>query len=152
MRFQFEPEQGKHLVAIEPLSYDRVATAVINENLTAYYVATAARPVQLRIVGPTRVSLANRLNYDVTMKGEQKYTLSVREGDALVKQWPLQTTKSTGLKYEDWKDVVPGKSIDLILQVPEGEHVYKVSLGESVAQSVSLKFSVPKSDLSKAKK
>ena len=148
VRFLLEPAKGRrNLVAIEPLSYDKIVTAKINENLIAYYVASRERGVQFRVVGPTRVEVNARLNYDQTMKGEQKYSLLVTEAGKQVAQKLLQTSKSVGLAYEDWKEVVPGKPNSVSITVPEGEHTYQITLGESIAQSVSLKFSIPKKDL-----
>jgi hypothetical protein len=148
VRFTLDPEKGKkRLVAIEPLSYDRIVTAKINESLVAYFVASKDRPVQLRVVGPTKVEVNARLNYDQRMQGDQKYSLAITEGEEPVVQKTLQTSKSVGMTYEDWREVVPGKPNSLILAVPAGEHTYKVSLGESVARSVSLKFAIPKKDL-----
>jgi len=148
VRFTLERQRGKkRLVAIEPLSYDRIVTAKIKENLVAYFVASKERAVQLRVVGPTKVQMSARLNYDQRMKGEQKYALSITEGGTPVLQKMLQTTKSVGMSYEDWREVVPGKPNTVFLAVPSGEHTYQVSLGESVGRSVSLKFSIPKKDL-----
>ncbi len=148
LKFLFQPSKSlRKLVAVEPLSYDRIVTANINENLIAYYVATRDHPVQLRVVGPTSVKVSVRLNYDVKMKGEQKYSILVSEGEKIVMQRPLKTTKSTGLSYQEWKEVVPGKSIDVILDVPNGEHVYHLAPGETTAGSIALRFSVPQKDL-----
>lgn len=148
VRFLMKPSKGKRkLVAIEPLSYDRVVTANIKENLVVYYVATREHAVQFRAVGPTKVQVSARLNYDQSMKGEQKYSLVIREGsrDAGVKS--LVTTKSVDLAYEEWKEVVPGKTNSVSLDVPAGEHTFQITIGESIGRSVSLRFSIPKKDL-----
>ena len=149
VRFQFESKRGPGgMVAIEPLSYDRIVTATIKEKLVAYYVSSATRDVRLRVVGPTQVMVSARLNYDDRLKGEQKFSIIVKDAQGVVIQRAFQTTKSTGLSYTEWKTVVPGKPNQFMLTVPSGEHSYRFSLGESLAQSVSLRFSVPKGDLS----
>jgi hypothetical protein len=148
VKIQLQPAKGQKLVALEPLSYDRIVTANVKENRLVYYVGSKTRPVQLRVVGPATLTVSVRLNYDVTMKGKQKFSVVVQEGANLVKQVPLIATKSTGLSYEEWKDVVPGKSDDLMLSVPKGEHVYKFSPGETAGQSIALRFSIPKKALS----
>ena len=133
--------------ALEPLSYDKVVTAIVSENLITYYVSSKEKYVNLRVIGPTRLQIISRLNFEPAMKGEQSYLLSIWEGNDKVLMKPLSTTKSLGINYEEWKDVVPGKVDKIYLDVPKGEHMYKFRLEETVAHSVSLKFSIPKKDL-----
>mgnify|MGYP001446270714 CR=1 FL=1 len=148
VRLLFTPAKGtKKLVAIEPLSYDRIVTAVIKENLLAYYVSSREHAVKLRVVGPTKVKVSLRLNYDKRMNGEQKYAVVISEGQNRLAQWSLKTTKSDGIVYQEWKEVVPGKLNSASLDVPAGEHLYNITLGEATATSVSLNFSVPEADL-----
>ncbi len=148
VKLLFQPAKGRNkLVAIEPLSYDRIVTAMVAENIVAYYVSSRDRSVQLRVVGPTRVQIGTRLNYDEKMKGAQKYSVILKERETIVAQRPLQTTKAVGLSYREWKEVVPGKANSFLIDVPAGQHTYDVSLSETSAKSVSLRFSVPQKDL-----
>ncbi|MDP2208895.1 MAG: hypothetical protein Q8K98_08985 [Bacteroidota bacterium] len=134
-------------VTLEPLSYDRVVTATVKENLITYYVSSKKTNVQLRVVGSTRVKVTARLNFDATMKGKQSYVIAVFEGSKHTLMKQLSTTKSLGIIYQEWKDVVPGKTDTFYIDVVEGEHIYKFSLEETSAHSVSLKFSIPSKDL-----
>jgi len=137
----------KDRITLEPLSYDKVVTTFIKEKLLTYYVCSKERNVQLRIIGPTRLQTTLRLNFDATMKGTQPYAISIYEEGERVLLKPLSTTKSLGINYEGWKDVVPGKTNKIFLDVPRGEHTYIFILEETAARSVSLTFSIPKSDL-----
>lgn len=151
-RFRFTPSKGRrNLVTLEALSYQRIVTAMVKEKLITYYVATGERPVQLRVIGPTQVKVSARLNYDAKMKGGQRYAVMVKEHDTPVMTKALATSKAVGATYQEWRDVVPGKMNAFTLQVPDGEHVYSFALGESIGQSVSLKFSIPKGDLDNEK-
>lgn len=134
-------------VRLEPLSYDRVATAVVMEKLITYYVCSKEKTVQLRVVGPTQLEIAARLNYDTKMQGAQTYTLTVWEGAQKVSTRSFTTTKALGVEYQDWKEVVPGKIDVMSLAVKAGEHIYQIRLDQSDARSVSLKFSIPEKDL-----
>ena len=147
VRIQLQPSKRQKLIALEPLSYDRIVTANVKENRLVYYVASKVRPVKLRVVGPAALTVSVRLNYDVSMKGKQKFSVLVQEGGTTVKQAALNATKSTGLSYEEWRDVVPGKAVDFVIPVSNGEHTYTFSLGETAGQSVSLRFSIPKKAL-----
>jgi hypothetical protein len=148
LKFSFSAPKGKKkLVTLEPLAYDKVVTALVKEKLISYYVNSKKRSVQLRVIGPTKIKISTRLNYDASMKGKQKYTLAMMEGGTKILQKPLSTSKSVGVMYKEWKDVVPGKAVSFYFDVPSGEHLYKFVLNETIAASVSLKFSIPKKDL-----
>jgi len=149
LRFTFQGSKrtGKR-VTIEPLSYDRVVTATVNEKLLAYYVSSDKHRVKLRVVGPTKVRVTTRLNFTEKMKGSQKFSVVVSEKGAVVLARPLQTTKSVGLSYREWKEVVPGKAMSFSFDVPGGEHVYTFGLDQTLASAVSLRFFIPKDDLS----
>ncbi len=135
-------------VRLEPLSYDRVATALVAEKLITYYVASREKPIQLRVYGPTDVAVDVRLNFDAKMVGKQSYTLTVAEGSKTLLTAPLVATKSVGASYQDWKEVVPGKINRIRLVVPDGEHIYQIALKEGQARSASLKFSIPEKSVS----
>ncbi len=149
IRFLFSPAKGaSKRVTLEPLSYDRVVTAMVKEKLIAYYVCSATRKVQLRVIGPTRVDISARLSFDDRMKGSQKYTVSVWEGTKRILLKPFSTTKALGVMYQEWKEVVPGKVNTFMIDVPDGEHLLRLDFGESLGRSVAFKFSIPKRDLS----
>ena len=146
LKFLFQPAKSeRNLVSVEPLSYERVVSAMIKENIVAYYVSSKEQPVRFHVVGPTKVHVSARLNYDKKMTGSQKYSLLITEGDNIFVQRSLQTTKSVGLSYQEWKEVVPGKPNIISIMVPSGDHTYRVNLGEGAGKSISLRFSIPKS-------
>jgi hypothetical protein len=128
-----------------------VTSASIKEKPISYFVATTEVAVRLRVIGPTKLRIVSRLNYDARMKGEQKYAILASENGRLILTKPFLTSKSLGVEYKDWKEVVPGKSRTSYLPVPAGEHIYAFKLGESIAKSVSLRFSIPDENLTNKK-
>jgi len=143
-------DSGK-LASLTPVSYFRVTSASIKEKPISYFVATTEVAVRLRVIGPTKLRIVSRLNYDARMKGEQKYAILASENGRLILTKPFLTSKSLGVEYKDWKEVVPGKSRTSYLPVPAGEHIYAFKLGESIAKSVSLRFSIPDENLTNKK-
>ena len=115
--------------------------------MIAYYVSSQTHPVQLRVIGPTKLRISTRLNYDSTMKGEQKYSVSVWEAEKKLKLKPLSTTKSVGVHYKEMSNYIPGKVNAFFIDIPNGEHIYKFNVGETNSKSVSMKFSIPQKDL-----
>lgn len=150
IKFSIKSKKGKNStsrVELQPLIYEKVVTAIIKENLISYYVASKQKDVEVRVIGPTKLQITGRLNFDVATKGIQKYAVSVWENENKLFTKPLSTTKSLGVSYQEWKDVVPGKPDKIYLDVPSGEHLYKFKLEETSAHSISLKFLIPKKDL-----
>ena len=148
LKFYYTPSKiKKKLVTIEALSYEKVVTAVVKEKLITYYVHSNEHNVKVRVVGPTRMKISSRLNYDAKMKAGQKYTVTMWEGEKKVLTKPLQTTKSVGVIFQELKDVVPGKAVSFYFDVPDGEHTYRFKLDETLAEAVGLKFSIPQQDL-----
>lgn len=152
MKFLFRSGKNpRKMVRLEARSYNRVATAVVKEKLQTCYVSTKDKGVQLSIIGPTRLRVTTRLNYDTKMTGRQKFSIGVWEKDKRIMMKSLVTSKSLGATYQDWKDVVPGKTASFSVPVPSGEHWYTFRLEEGMARSVSMRFSIPKKDLKNEK-
>ncbi len=148
LRFLYERNAGSgKRVFLTPLSYSRIASTLIRETPISYFVATPEHGVTLRVVGPTKLRVVSRLNYDAKMDGDQKYAVLVEENGKPLLTKPLLTSKSLGVDYRDWKEVVPGKGQIFSVEVPAGEHTYVFKPGESIAQSVSLRFSIPGKDV-----
>ena len=137
-------------VRLEPLVYDRVATAVVMEKMITYYVCTKENPISVRIVGPTTLEFDTRLNFDSKLQGEQNYAISIWDETKKLASKSFTTTKALEAAYSDWREVVPGKINTYSVKVPDGVHVYKFKLEESLALSASFKFSIPEKDTRKS--
>ncbi len=135
------------LTSITPLSYGRVVTAVVQESLISYFVATPDQEVKVRLVGPLTLRVDARLNFDPKMTGQQKYSITAAENGRPLKSFNLLTTRSQDVVYKDWKEQVPGKKDTFSLDVPAGEHLLSFVLQRGIAQSVSLRFQIPAESL-----
>jgi len=144
LRFLYSPKSAAAgLAPLTPLAYSRVVTAVVNESLIAYFVATRDHQVKVRVIGPLQLRVDSRLNYDPRMTGEQKYAVNVTENGKTVRSVPQLALPSMDVMYKDWKEVVPGKKKTFLLDVPAGEHAYAFQLESGTGQSVSLRFEIP---------
>ena len=145
LRFLANSQAGSvSWVSVTPLSYTRVATAMVKEKPVLYFVATTQGEVRLRVVGPLQLRISSRLSFDARMTGEQNYAVLVLEKAKNIVTEPLSTPKSAGVVYTDWKEMVPGESQIFTMEVPSGEHTYSFLLGKGIAQSVALRFFIPK--------
>ena len=148
LRFLANSQAGSvSWVSVTPLSYTRVATAMVKEKPVLYFVATTQGEVRLRVVGPLQLRISSRLSFDARMTGEQNYAVLVLEKAKNIVTEPLSTPKSAGVVYTDWKEMVPGESQIFTMEVPSGEHTYSFLLGKGIAQSVALRFFIPKDKL-----
>jgi len=135
------------LTPITPLSYERVATAVVQESLISYFVAGTDQQVKVRLVGPLTLRVDSRLNFDPKMTGDQKYAVAASLDDKPLKAFDLLTSRSQDVVYKDWKEEVPGKRQTFSLDVPAGEHVLSFLLKGGMGRSVSLRFEIPTESL-----
>ncbi len=148
LRFLIQSAQAKSgWSSITPTQYDQVVIAILKEKPWSYYTCTSRKPVQVKVIGPTRLRVVTRLNYESNMKGQQKYQLLVEENGKTINRQGLETTKSLTVSYQNLKTVVPGKSKTFFLEVSGGQHTYNFRLAEGLANSVSLRFSIPEKDL-----
>ena len=138
---------GAKLVSITPVEAVRSVTVSEGEKLIPYYTVTAARPARLRIVGPTRLELSVRLDYDATMRGAQPYKISIAESGKRLREARLRTTKSAAATYTDLKDRVPSKLDRVVLDLGPGLHELSVALVEPRGGSVQIHARIPEPTL-----
>jgi hypothetical protein len=151
LRFSFSGGQKQEkAVPLEPTSYDQLVTLVVKEKLITYYVSSKTKAVSLKVVGPTILQITSRLNFDKSMNGKQSYSIVVMDNDRIAAKKTLSTTKSMTAYFKELKEMVAGKPMDFVFDVPAGEHSYTIKLIETAAKSVSLKLSIPKTDLDKS--
>lgn len=134
---------GAKLVSITPVEAVRSVTVSEGEKLISYYTVTTARPARLRIVGPTRLELSVRLDFDSTMRGVQPYKISVAESGHRPRDARFRTTKSAAATYTDLKDRVPSKLDRMVLDLGPGLHDLSVALVEPRGGSIEIHARIP---------
>lgn len=131
------------LVSITPVEAVRSVTVSEGEKLIPYYTATAAKPARLRIVGPTRLELSVRLDFDATMRGVQPYKISITESGNRLRDARFRATKSAAATYTDLKDRVPSKLDRVVLDLGPGLHELSVALVEPRGGSIEIHARIP---------
>ncbi len=116
------------MVSITPIDATRSVTVSEGERLIPYYTVVHKQPVRLRIVGPTRLELSSRLDFDATMRGAQRYTIAVSSAGRRLREARLTTTKAVAAAYTDLKDRIPSKLDRTILSLGPGLHELTVEL------------------------
>ena len=136
-----QPEANMNL-----LGYKRQVHLYSKKNQTPYYLIDRNEGARIKVTGPVNLIVRCRANFTTAMDGRIGYTISVLEDGKEVKTLSATTSKSLTMAYQDYTGVVPSKPTEFIFEAPEGVHVYDFILKESAAETVSLRFSMPKQD------
>ncbi len=134
-------------VDVYPRSMLGSTSVAFKEKLIDFFLADSARPVIVRLVGPTRLRVVGRLAYNGVMKGPQKYSLTLSLDNHAVPRAALQTTKSATALFTNHKEWSVGESRTIYVDIPGGSHEVAVALGSSPAPAVALRFTIPKEDI-----
>lgn len=115
----------------------KVVTIVIKKD-REYYLLARKGPVEIRVDGPTSLKVHTRLLWREEMEPIQTYKLIVQEDgyrEKVVSKTTVKSASAFSPPDQEW-----GESRYFLLQVPEGEHVYKFSLWEAATDTIGLRF------------
>jgi hypothetical protein len=150
VRLTLKPLGGK-LIALEPLSYARIARLCGGDKPVSYYVAEGRQPVRIRAVGPVLLKVTARCAVDSASKPPKGAMLSVREGNREKSKLRLTSKKATTVRFCDWRGKVPGTPSEHLVSVPEGEHSFELGPADPKGPPVALRFSIPEGALKNKK-
>jgi hypothetical protein len=134
--------RSERTVSLTPVEASRSVLFKEGERVIPYYSVLPGKPVRFRVVGPTRLDLISRLDFDSTMLGRQSYRLAISDGRRR-REVEFKTTKALTAAYEDLKDRVPSKFRRLEMPVDEGLHVISVDLVKPARGSVEIQARIP---------
>ncbi len=133
----------ERMISMTPVEASRIVTVAEGEKMIPYYSILPGKPVRWRIVGPTRLELTSRLDFDPTMRGTQVYRLAVLEEGKQAREFEFKTTKATTASYADLKDRVASKLDRAILQMGQGTHEFSVELKAPANGSAEIHVRIP---------
>ncbi len=134
---------GEAMISITPVDAPRSVTVSEAQKLIPYYSVFQGKPVRLRIVGPTRLELSTRLDFDVTMRGVQPYRIAISTGGKRIRDVDLKTTKSATASYTDLKDRSASKLDRIVIPLGDGVHELSVELIEPKTGSAEVHARIP---------
>lgn len=138
-------------VSLTPVDASRSVLFKEEEKVIPYYSALPGKPVLFRVVGPTRIDLISRLDFDPTMRGRQSYRLAISY-DGRLREVEFKTTKALTATYENLKDRVPSKFRRFELTVGKGLHEISVALLKPAGGSVEVQARIPESSVGNVEK
>ncbi len=139
MLIKFTYESPREWHDIPAAGYSALLEAVEEEKLVKYYEVLRDKKVTLRLQGPVSLKVIARLNYDMSMLGEQSYSLLVND-NGRTEQENVKCYKSDIITYENRPDVVPSNAHTFYIRVDEGWHNLEFTLKGTTAKSAALRF------------
>lgn len=133
-------------VTMRPLEYNRIVHLYSKKNQTPYFLIDKSNGVKLKVAGPVDLIVRARANFTKDMDGRIGYAITINEDQKEVNTLSATTSKSLTMAYQDYTGVVPSRPTQFIIKVPEGVHIFNFLLKESAAETVSIRFSLPKQD------
>jgi len=134
------------VVAMTPEASTESVGLVVGEQVTTYYRLAETREVKLDLIGPTKLKVLARLEFDPNMRGQQNFRVQVYEDGVIKGTYPLTAVKSDVCQYEEPSSLVPAKAETFFLDIPDGEHAYRFVLPEN-HRTVLIKLLLPQKDL-----
>lgn len=131
------------MVTLTPVDAPRSVNVVEGEKSIAYYTALPGKPVRYHVVGPVVLDLTSRLDFDSSMRGEQHYTVRVREGTRTIRDFDFKTTKAIAAAYSNLPDRTPSKFGRGRVQIPAGSHEILVDLLRPLRGAAEIHAAIP---------
>lgn len=153
LRFYQEKKKKKRSVYVtyNPVKHERTVGLKSKKSTIPYYLVDGDGGTELKIIGPTKIKIYCRANFDPTMKEKSKFALGVFEKGKSVEKFSGIAKKSTRSGWVDLAELIPSTLHKFTLDVPPGEHIYEFKKMNSSAPSLSVRFKMLKSSLGNRK-
>lgn len=123
------PMAGREdMVTLTPIDAARSVTVTEGQKTIPYHTTYAGKPVRLRVVGPSRLDLTLRLDFDATMRGAHAYRVAVTDNGRSLRELAFRTTKSTTASFTNQPDRIPSKFDQARIEIPPGPHDLAIEL------------------------
>jgi len=133
-------------VSLQPHEYKKAVDLEVKEKITTYYRIGAGDDVKIDVIGPTNLQILTRLEFDNTMRGEQKYRLQILEGEQVVVTYSFNTSLSDVSHYIEPSSNLLSRGEKSSLDVPAGNHSYRIVLLDE-NRTALIKLLIPEKDL-----
>jgi hypothetical protein len=89
----------------------------------------------IELVGPCRVRVHTRLNFDPGLPGAQNFVMAVREGKSLLVRRNMKAARSPSASYVNEPGLIPSSGRMLKFSLPSGRHQLTLMLSGTLAKS-----------------
>ncbi len=147
-RFLFEKgkTEKERWTDLEPSSKSEMVELIVKEGSYQYYRFSYKKPLEIKIIGPTKVRILTRMENSYDMRGRVHYRIQVKEDGKVKNTYQLSSVKSDVTYYADNDELTPGKAREILIDVPKGKHVYRIYPLDKDKGSVLANILFPRKD------
>lgn len=128
----------------KPSDFKKQVTLVTGKNKIAYYLVDNAGGVTLTVVGPTKLRIYCRANFDQSMKGNAKFSLGLFEKGQESAKFAGVAKLASNLNFKEVGEIMPSKLHTFTFDVPQGRHEYEVRKINSASPNLAVRFKIQK--------
>jgi hypothetical protein len=145
-RFYQEKKKPKKVEynIFKPYEFKKQVTLSTSKGSVAYYLVDNTGGVTLSVVGPTRLRIFCRANFDQSMKGNAKFSLGLYEKDQEAANFAGVAKMAQNLSFKEAGDIVPSKLHTFTFDVPAGRHLYEIKKINSTSPNLAVRFKIMK--------
>jgi hypothetical protein len=133
-------------VAFLPRKFGEDVRIFVKEQEYIYYRCDNDHPIDLERIGPTRIKVISRLEFDPTMRGAKSYRIQVLQEGKVIQTQAFKSTVSGAASYVSPSKDVIGKGDTFQIDVPTGKQLYQIIVPDQ-GTSVLFRFYLPQHDL-----
>jgi hypothetical protein len=145
------PKKKAKYMSFLPYEYSRAINLKTSKSEISYYLVKEDGGVSVKVIGPTKLQIFCRANYDPSMKGKSKFALGVYEKGKSVETFKGIARKSGKMVFSDLPELIPSTAHKFYLDVPKGEHIYELKKVNSPAPSLAVRLRIQEDALGKKK-
>jgi hypothetical protein len=128
----------------QPSDYKKQVTLIAGKKNTPYYLIDNSGGVTLTVVGPTKIRIYCRANFNEGMKGNSKFSLGLFEKNVEAAKFIGVAKLAQDLNFKEVGDIMPSKLHTYSFDVPEGRHQYEVRKINSASPNLAVRFKIRK--------
>ncbi len=125
-------------------------TVILRTNSTSkqrrYYRVENNKPVTFNVIGPLRLRILVRGEFQYFMHGENEFKFQILENNKVKNTYKFTAQRSKKLEYKYNKELIPGTLKKFYIDVPKGNHTYKFELPTNYNKTLLFRFSIDKKE------
>lgn len=121
-----EKEKGKWRF-LKPIKYKDEVPMYVENKKRDYFRFSSDTPLEIKTQGPAMLKVLTRLEFSANVTGNE-YEVRILEDGLLKNEQVFQTKKALRVAYAADTDLAAGMKKELIVEIPDGEHIYTVEV------------------------
>ncbi|MCK5451225.1 MAG: hypothetical protein KAI70_05625 [Candidatus Omnitrophica bacterium] len=129
-------KKAKKWKFLMPSKYDEEVELYVEDNKRDYYRFFKDQPLEIIAEGPSLLKFLTRVEFNENMDTRCDYDIEVYEDGIFKTAQFFQTKKAKKVSYAVGTEMTAGRKREFIVEVPEGEHLYRIEMSKPKSVSV----------------